>query len=243
MLATVLAAWGPWRPWIRGALYLLTVVVAVGMKQVFALNLARIQHASGLMVAETLNELSEWFVVMVPAIFTLVLVGSWLRVRIGPPGLPPVRLSILSVMIATAVLGIVMSASIAANEFLLGDFFTDGHSSARLERKRVQVLMQAAVAGPIVGLVLALVVASAFRWWARFLLVVLLGVYGGLMIYFAMQSAPQFPGNPPNILFVIYGGMLAGVLILLASVIVCIRLLARSGWPCSRRNLKPTVMP
>ena len=67
LLATVLAAWGPWRPWIRGSLYLVAIVASVAVNQALALSLPRIQDSPGLILADSLSDLLEWLVVMVPA--------------------------------------------------------------------------------------------------------------------------------------------------------------------------------
>ncbi len=241
LVATVLLAWGPWRPIVRATLYLLAVVGFMGLLQAWNLDfdLPRISASAGMV--DLVNSVFSWLVVMVPAAFCLVLVGSWLRLRIGPPQHEPIRVTILAVMIATGLLGIVITGKNASSLASFSSTVDGGAGPSTRSDNRARVLMQAAIAGPIVAVVLGCIVAAAYRWWARLVVLAMIGGYGGLACYMAMQSAPQFPRGQPNILFLLYSGLLLGIAGGCLWIVLNIRCLDQSGWPCSRRGRGATA--
>jgi hypothetical protein len=231
LIAVPLAAWGPWPAWQRGVLYVGVVLAASLVRPMFAYGFGTAGRSGGF---DVLEFVTPWLVTTVPAVFLLALVGSFLRLRIGPLGMPPVRLTIVSMMIATTVLGVLVTAATASEQVVryqrTGDYHTSPTASQRLE-----VLAQAAIAGPVIAVVLGCVVAASYFWWARLLTLVIIGVYFGFMFYAVSQSAPQFPGIPYSFLW-IYVGFLIGVVMTAMWMVLNIRLLERSGWPLAVRR-------
>lgn len=242
LLASVLAAWGPWRPWIRGLAYAGIVMTAIGIRQRFGSDIivAGIGGDQGLV--SWLNESMSWFSVMVPAVFCLALAGSWLRLRIGPPTAPPVRVTILAVLIATAIVGVMMSGMSAVEEIYLrmNSELVDLDAEysvyeTSMEARRESRMWQTAVTGPLCAVLLGCLVAASYQWWARCVLAALITAYAGAGWYMTMQAAPQFPAGQFNILAIVYGSLITGVVFTCLWIALCVRQLGRSGWPCSRR--------
>ncbi len=232
LLTLPLAAWGPWPAWQRGLFFVGLIIAAALVRSTLADNLGAPRISGGVRIAEFST---AWLVIMVPAVLSLALVGSFLRLRIGPPELPPIRLTILSMMIATAVLGVLVTVA-AATRQAVSNQSTREYDASTTASERLDVLAEATIAGPFVAVLLGCVVASTYYWWARLLLLVIIGGYFVSMLYAVFRSAPQFPGMPYSFAWV-YVGSLIGVAITVIWMVVTIRLLERSGWPCSRRNL------
>ncbi len=232
LLAVPLAAWGPWPAWQRGVLYLGVIIAASLVRSMFAYGFGRPGTSGGI---SALTFATSWLVTTVPAVLLLALLGSFLRLRIGPVGMPPIRLTIVSMMLATMVLGVLITAA-TASEQVVRYQRTGNYDSSRTPTQRLEVLTQAAIAGPVIAVLLGCVVAASYFWWARVLTLVIIGVYFGFMFYAVFQSAPQFPGVPYSFVWV-YIGFLMGVALTAIWIAGNIRLLQRSGWPCSRRNL------
>jgi hypothetical protein len=230
LVAVPLAAWGPWPAWQRGVLYFGVVVAASLVRPAFAHGFGVTGTSGGL---DALEFATSWLVTTVPAVLLLALLGSFLRLRIGPPRLPPLRLTIVSMMVATTALGVLVTLATASQQVVRYQRTGEYGASAS---ERLEILAQAAIAGSVTAVVLGCVVAASYFWWARLLTLVIIGVYFGFMFYAVFRSAPQFPGVPYSFVWV-YVGFLVGVALTAIWMVLNIRLLERSGWPCSRRHL------
>jgi hypothetical protein len=235
---TVLAAWGPWQAWVRALALLGWIVGDMFAHQAFSWWLGYRHEAYATFWYATLELILAAVLLCMPAALSLAFVGAWLRLRIGPAGLRPIQISILSMMVATFVLGAAFAGQVAVEQTPeWGPVYdlAEGESiEIMVDRK--EILAQMVYGGTLLALLFGLIVAAAYRWWARAVLLLLISGYGGISYYFASQAAPQFPFSQPNILLVIYSGSIIGLIAACFWVAIHVRCLDRSGWPCSRRR-------
>lgn len=239
LLLTALAAWGPWRPWVRCLMLVSVMAAETTLHQAVSWSLAFGYRSETPFWLETVRQIMQMLVIFVPAACSLALFGSWLSLRIGPVGRPPIRSSILAVMIATGALGAVMAGKLMADRMdgrssVVTEL--EGNESVQIAEMRLEIFLQTFYGGTIIAMAIGCMVAAAYRWWARILELLLIAAYGGISYYFASQAAPQFPFRQTNILLVLYSGMILGLAVVCFWIPINIRWLDRSGWPCSRRR-------
>jgi hypothetical protein len=245
VLVTVLAALGPWRSWLRSLFLLGWIVADIVVHQVLSWSLGFRSSSNTTFWLETVDLILQELLMFVPAALSLALVGSWMSLRIGPAELRPVRISILSVMIATAALGAVMAGQLAVDRAYGARmvYELEYGETIQIEETNEEILVQISYAATLLALVFGIMVAAAYRWWARGVLALLISLYGGISYYFATQAAPQFPFGQTNILLVLYSGSIIGLMMVCVWVAIHIRCLDRSGWPCSRRRRFVAAQP
>lgn len=222
-IATIVAAWGPW-PWRRRLVgYLMFLVGTVTLNQSTIFGSRSFDKALKTFLPGMVQEVPSLAAMIGTAALLMALVGSWMGIRLGPPKLRPERLTILSFMAGTAIIGMLISAR----------NLTEKHAYLP---NRPDILIESLVLGPIIGILFGCLAASAYRWSARLFILLLIAGYGYLQFYYSFNSVPQFPRTHISLLALESSGLMIGLLLTWAWVVGCIRLLDRSGWPCSRRT-------
>ena len=234
LFACTVVAWGPWRPIVR------CVVFAVAMAAIsicMLLTYSKSAFVGSITFASAVTAFFALVSVFVSATLVLVWIGSLLRLRIGPPHREPVRVSIIGLMCATAVLGALIVVKgrvdqwrhqelmIEYDEFdeyeslVTGDI-TDDSSEQQFQ---VDALWQVMMFGPILGLCIAICAASYCRWLPR-IAVVLMALGVPLISNIVVDSDMVFV-TFAIVILIFFGFWTA----------FCIYMLKLSGWPLSRR--------
>lgn len=229
MVVCLIAAWGPWSPAKRAAFLLVAVAATVAAVQVVDAYVGaprpRVHAWMWLSQAYLM-----YLTLIASGCICLACIGSLLRLRLGPAGLPPVRMTILGLMGATAILGILIALKGRIDLWTYETFLLQPHMSPQSpdpeQMYTVQAMFTVMWGGPAVALFASLSAASCFRWSAR-IIVVLFSVGVGALQYRLASWAPGFEWT--SVAFA------ASPLLLSLWVAGSIALLDRSGWKLTRR--------
>ena len=223
LLVIVIAAWGPHRLVVRAA-WLIAFAFYMAVGQTFSDRLV-LGYESGTNVAWTLTKSTvTWISLSVPAALMLTMMGSWRGLRLAPIRVPKIRISIGAIMIATAVIGVVVTVRAALDRASYVGSVVD-HQRNLLGEVMIEVMLIAAVSS-----MFAFTSAIASRNWIAFVSTFLLAI--GLAMLFVYASDLSSLGIGRSELLAIALGTMATALLW---VIGCVFLLHRSGWELSRR--------
>lgn len=239
LTVATLAAWGPWNFVLRAVLFvsaiLLVAAVQLTFEYAFGSYIVSITDKGVLYLYHVFN----WMCIIGPAALCMAMFGSARGLRIGPPHLPPIRITILGIMVSTAVVGALISCTIAVSTAFTEAQYENLNQPVAFnpsEQIRNQTIMQIVIGGPLVCLFACCAAAAAFRWVARIMIVVL-PVFGGVFMY-SMSGMPA--GFEVTLQIVAFWCTL--MLILAATLVAfSVYLLDRSGWKFSRRS--PGLQP
>ena len=223
LLVLVIAAWGPHRLLIRAAwlvAFALYMAVGQGLSDRFLLG-----YDSGVSVAWMLARSTvTWIAISVPAALMLAMLGSWRGLRLAPASVPKIRVSIGGIMVATAVIGVLVSARAAMSRLTNVDAGVD-YQRNLLGEVMIEVMLSATVLS-----MFAFTSAVASRNWIAFVSTVVLAI--GLAMLFVYGSDLSSLGiGRPELMMIALGTMA----IALSWVMCNVFLLHRSGWELARR--------
>ena len=181
----------------------------------------------------------------IPAACLLFLLGTWRRLRIGPHGLVADRLSILQVMLGTALIAGAIQLNCLSSylsAYAVGREFSNGVVSVDADLRTFashlpQAVGTTLVFGGILSIALYTAAAASRSWLARGLLIGLLTAAG--VSAFVLNQ--QFASAGAVALWTIALSMPICYGIGLAWVSLSLRLLDAGGWVLKRR-LEPIVV-
>lgn len=238
VLMTTLAAWGPWRPVVRILIPIVASVVVAGAQQAFDVAFLSWYVFSELWdLWRFLNQMSNWLCVLGAAALGLAMIGSVIRVRIGPPELGPIRVTIFSILLSTALIGVLISGKTMIDTAFWSAQLADMSTSPELGRPdeiaRSQVVSQIVIGAPLVCVFACCCAAAAFYWYAR--IAILASTLCVTTIIYVTTSTSGPPAGMQPSMSLVVGSI--GMTLVLAGIWIAIsvRLLHRSGWHCSRR--------
>ena len=231
MVACAVAAWGPWPPVARAVLLMVAVAVAVAI----------IHFAQGQDFVERLPRVTEvlWisqdylsvFHVVASSSVCLWILGSMLQIRLGPAELGPTRMTILGMMAATAILGLLIVVTATVDLKMHQAIFSQPHMSPSSPNPEPmymsRALLSVLIGGPLIALYIGLCAAARSRWSARIILVLLPIALG--LLHFRLTQDTVTPSGTSLVgamMILVFGGWVAG----------SFWMLDRSGWKLSRRQ-------
>lgn len=231
-LVAILVAWGPWPVTIRSALFVVALLLVVFVQMMFEYGFNSWPFSYGKPTLITfLNRFSNWFCVLASTSLCLAMAGSLRRLRVGPPNLPSIRVTILSIMFATALVGAMISVKTAIDTRFYQEATSSWSDQDIQGMARSQVISQIAFLGPIAFLLCYVSVAAAFHWSARLAIIALPACFGA--ISYAQNAIVNGPGIPGLAVVAVSGT--ACLVLACFWIAFCIRVMHRSGWPCTRR--------
>ncbi len=237
LTAATLAAWGPWNFVLRAVLFVsaILLVAAVELMLESALNSYMLLYAhQGLLY---LHHVFNWMCIVGPAALCMAMVGSARGLRIGSPDLPPIRITILGIMVSTAIVGALISGTIAVRTAILESQIEDLSMPEEYnpsDQIRNQTILQIVIGGPLVCFFGCCAASAAFRWVAR-IMIVLLPAMGGVFMY-AMSVSSGIPAGFEVTLQIVFFWYTLILVLAAAWVAFSVYLLDRSGWKFSRRS-------
>lgn len=231
-LVAILGAWGPWPVMIRSTLFVAVLLLLALVQLICDYGLSPIPFSPATPTLITfLNRFSNWFCVLASTSLCLAMAGSLRRLRVGPKELPSIRVTILSIMLATALVGAMISGKMAIDTRFYHEVASSLPDQDIQGTVRSQVISQIAYAGPIASLMCCVSVAAAFYWSARLGAVALPACFGALLY---SQNANASGNRIPDLAAVAVSGT-ACLVFACFWIALCMRVLHRSGWYCTRR--------
>jgi hypothetical protein len=237
LTAATLAAWGPWHFALRAVLLVSAILLVAAAEVIF-------EYAfSSYMVSYTdksvlyLYHVFNWMCMVGPAALCMAMVGSLRRLRIGPPNLPPIRVTILGIMLSTAIVGGLISGTIAVDTAFLAaqiESLSMPEDYNPSDQVRNQTIMQVVIGGPLICLFACCAAAAAFHWVAR-LMIVVIPIFLGFFMY-AMSALSGIPAGFEVTLRIVAASCTLILILAAAWVAFSVYLLDRSGWKLSRRS-------
>ncbi len=235
MLACVVAAWGPWR-WTRRCLIVPSAIVAWACCSAAAqLSGDRETH-----VSELLSQFFRFATVFVTTSLCLVMIGSLMRLRLGPSFLRPVRVTILGLMGATTVVSVLVTVNGYVDHWAYQHTASKVTSYSPYDSDQLtpqfflqQAMLQVLIFAPCVALFIAFSAASGYRWSARLLVTALPIGFAGYNFYTADWNANVFPRSTVWIP-IIAPAMLIPIAYWIGGTVF---LLDRSGWPIHQGSI------
>jgi hypothetical protein len=237
LTAATLAAWGPWNVVLRAVLFVsaILLVAAVELLMEYAFSSYMVSYADkGVLY---LYHVFNWMCIVVPAALCMAMFGSARGLRIGPPDLPPIRITILGIMVSTAIVGALISGTIAVDTAFLESQIENLSMPEEYnpsDQIRNQTILQIVIGGPLVCLFGCCAALAAFRWVARIMIVVL-PVFGGVFMY-VMSASSGIPAGFEITLQIVSFWCTLMLVLAAAWVAFSVYLLDRSGWKFSRRS-------
>jgi hypothetical protein len=237
LLVVILAAWGPWHPLIRIAIFVIATLLFTTVQQAFDQVFRWYAAAPTIDLLSFLSSMSNWLCVLGSAALGMAMIGSWARVRIGPQEIGPIRITIFSILLATALIGVLISGKTMIDTAYWRSQLEQMSGMPDMGRPEELVRSQAisliAIAGPLVCVFACCSAAAAFNWYAR-IAIVATTICFTTIVYVTNSTTGPPAGLQASMKITLLS---VGVMVIIVGmwIALCIRLLHDSGWPCSKR--------